>query len=226
MTITFGQLIDGFDDPTPQFVNLDFLPAPPIRSGTSVGGSVNVIGFERELFLDVTQNPGLQSSVSVLPIQGGILNVNNGAGVISQTRVLWDGVGTGSLAADLTAGGRDNLLGIDLSSVDQFAQIAFNVVDTFGGTSTLTQSNVSSGQLLFPFADFAGSADLSSVRSLELSITGPEGLDLNLDSVFTGGAVPEPAVALSLAALMMMLASVVVRRYKRTQISSAHSCVP
>ncbi|TWU41275.1 hypothetical protein Q31b_27140 [Novipirellula aureliae] len=213
--IVVGTVIDSFDDPTPQINSLDYLTASPTRTTYSARTDPSILGLEREMFFEVTQNPGLQASVNVLPILGGVLNVNNGAGVKSTSRVLWDGIGTSSLNTDLTNGGVDNLLAASLISVDQTAELTFRLVDTSSRTATLTRSNLSSGTELFEFADFTQTSgfDFRSIRSVELAVTGPEGVDLNLDFYGTAHVVPEPTALSGLLSLFVW--GVAAKRRKR-----------
>lgn len=203
--LVVGTVIDNFDD-APQRTNLDFFVAPPTISASTValGSNANIIGGERELSLEVTANPGLQASVNVLPIIGGVLNVNNGAGVVSVAEVVWDGVGTGSLMADLTRGGIDDLFAFELINVDQIAAVSFTVTDLDGDIATLTRSGLGAGTQLLEFNDFSNfsATDFSSVKSIRMAISGPEGVDLNMDFFGAGRVVPSPTSATAMASLI------------------------
>lgn len=215
-TVIIGTVIDSFDAASPQTTNLDFLPAPPTRNASSVGigASSDIIGGERELSLEVTANPGLQASVNVLPILGGVLNVNNGAGVVSVSSVLWDGIGSGSLSVDLTRGGLDDLFALDLISVDQSASVTFTVEDLDGDLASLTRTGLLAGIELYNFADFSNlsATDFTNVKSIEMIVTGPDGVDLNLDLFGAGSVVPSPSSVIAIQSLVLLLGVTSCRR--------------
>ncbi len=184
-----GTVIDTFDDAF-HTINLSFLVAAPRREGSSVavGSPENIIGSERELQYTVTQNAGTAARFQVRDFLGGVLLLSNGPGVISTGVMIWDGTvdDPDGLNVDLTHGGLDDVFVAEVVSVDLDLEMTINVIDTTGGSSTTTTSGLGEGTVLFPFNAFSGNADFTSVRSIELQVTGPESVDLLLDLLSTG----------------------------------------
>jgi hypothetical protein len=202
-TLFYGTTIDDFAAGG-QSVDRDFesvTSSDPPLTDASVVTDGSIMGGERELFLQVFENPGLQAGAQVLPsVLSGILNVNSGTGVRLSTSVTWDGSTANPLNVDLTDSGLNDLLVLDIVGVDQFADAEFVVSDTSNNSSTMIQTGLGAGPQIFAFSDFSGTADFSQVGSIDLRLSGPEGLDLSVGSVKTA-RVPVPTVSICLVSI-------------------------
>ena len=93
---------------------------------------------------------------------------------------------------DLTEGGINDAIYIDVVSADQGLDIALAITDMSNVVSTL-MFNVASGianeRLYLQFASFLGSADITDVKSVGATITSGNSADFTLAEV---GTIPEP----------------------------------
>jgi hypothetical protein len=131
-------------------------------------------------------------------INGGgssLLDFTVGAGTQAWTAVRWLNIG----GVDITEGGAQNAIGLDIVFDDQPATITIILRDSLNNTSTAS-TNTSGGiiaptQEAFLFSSFAGSVDVTDIERIDLTITSllPDTnmqIDL-IESTF----VPEPSTA-------------------------------
>jgi hypothetical protein len=85
------------------------------------------------------------------------------------------------------------LLAVDVGTVD----LSISLADTGGMTSSLTLSDLVAGPQSFLFADFTGSAVITDIDAIFLTIVAGVDTDLTLDGVHTTDIpeVPIPAAA-------------------------------
>jgi hypothetical protein len=143
----------------------------------------------------------------------GTFDVANAAGVTSTVDVLWD-----SLGVNLLAGGADAFT-IDVINTDQNSNLSIVVADINNNTSSSSATPTSLGTLVFNYSGFVGSADFTTVESIQLTVTNTAGvsaLDLQLDDFET---TPEPS-----AFLLLGMVCVGLCIYRRCQKRSKKVC--
>ncbi|MFC3059620.1 VPLPA-CTERM sorting domain-containing protein [Paenirhodobacter populi] len=157
--------------------------------------------------LSVTNANGRTGGTS-LESADGYLDFSNSARTSGTGTVLWDGIGsTGLGGVDLTDGGTNNALFLDVIFADANLTLSFSVTDTAGFTSTISKTVAESllepTSLSFLFSDFSGSANFSSLNSISLILTGTtQGLDASIDTVYAASTLP--AVPLPAAGWLMV----------------------
>ena len=205
-TIVTG--IDTFNQTTQQVTDTTNDGVPVVSSVLAP----EVIGGERDLFVNLTSNTGqVQFSVNdtTLGLPGLLVFGSTGQGD-GERRVSWDGVDsdatvindTGLGSIDLTDGGSalglQLQVGADLAGSQAVVRLYSNdgVIGTASRFSTATlaipQTGGSISQKEFlPFSDFApgggGAADFTKVGAIELEITGTANIDGQADIVGTVG---------------------------------------
>ena len=186
-------------------------------SGTAA--SLGIIGGKRGVYVGKTSGPASASFVikAVDDGTGGTFSVSRDSGTGGHALVQWDGDdtaptafdptsnlsfllddGAGAAGYDLTAGGTLGIL-VKVLVADVAGQTLEFKLFSDDATEVSTQSYALVGtapptiDVLFPWAGFAGTADLAGVKAITLAITGPVGSDLTIDLL--GTYVPEPATA-------------------------------
>lgn len=190
--LTGNTTLDDFDASGTALV---FFPAINFNTNpqTDIVTDASIVGGERELELNATQLISGFNSASA-GVSNGVLNIGNTSGMTSVTTITWDGVGTGDLDLDVSA--LDNF-GFDIQTVDLNVSLQLTVEDGSGNTSSLQKSNLSSGNVLFAFEDFVGSASFADLKSVQLVINAGDSVDVTIDSIrFV--KTPEPASLLGL----------------------------
>lgn len=200
--------IDTFNQTTQQVTDTT-------NDGVPVVSSVQapeVIGGERDLFVNLTSNTGaIQLSVNdtTLGLPGLLVFGSSGQGD-GERRVSWDGLDgnaaviddTGLGSVDLTDGGSalglQLQVGADLAGSQAVVRLysndgVFGVANRFSSATLAipqTGGNVSQKEFL-PFSDFTvvggGGADFTRVGAIELEITGTANIDGQADIVGTVG---------------------------------------
>jgi hypothetical protein len=197
-------------------------------SDTNTDSSSSIVGGYRNLFIEMTSatTRGSEAKAAVaeeLAVANGLLTIDNGSGVASNTIVTWDSKGAG-LGIDLLANGENtDAFDLDIDSIDLDANLTFTVMGNNGETATLTKKNDKTATLpqsamftvgnnLFSYKDFIISNGsytdvFSSVKSIALKVSGSGSLDATFDSinaVNTGSTpvVPEPTSVLSLLSII------------------------
>jgi hypothetical protein len=182
-----GLTIDAFNGVS-QIISFSGQTAPPTLSGTSTAVDQTAIGGERELVYTVTSKT-LSDTSARLQVTPNF-TLDQGSLVTGQARVTWDGVGSGvaaeGLNVDLTRNGLDNLFFFNVVFVDLTTKVKLTVTDNVGETSSLERTGLGAGLVQFPFADFTGNADFTTVKSIVMDVGGPAAVDLILSGLTTG----------------------------------------
>ncbi|MDB4694902.1 hypothetical protein OAF47_00375 [bacterium] len=205
---TIVTAIDTFDQTTQQVTDTTNDGVPVVSSMQAP----EVIGGERDLFVNLTSNTGaIQLSVNdtTLGLPGLLVFGSTGQGD-GERRVSWDGLDgnaaviddTGLGSVDLTdsgaALGLQLQVGADLAGSQAVVRLysndgVFGVANRFSSATLAipqTGGNVSQKEFL-SFSDFAaggsGPADFTSVGAIELEITGTANIDGQADIVGTVG---------------------------------------
>lgn len=165
---------------------------------TSSTTAAAVLGGTRTLFLDVTDNPLNRSAVASVDTTTGYFFLETGAGVGANGSIVYDAGGTGLGGVNLASFGSQ--FTFDVVFGDASLALGIQVTDTLGGTDTVTLSTPGVGLVNFVFGNFSG-VDFSSIASVAVLFSAPDGADLALNFVgVTGGTnvppvVPEPTSA-------------------------------
>lgn len=122
---------------------------------------------------------------------------SNDAGFLSNSKVTWDANGAGLGGSDLTDGGLNDALQIDINAIDQGnVALEFLVKDTGNVESSLTLTGLGVGQHAFFFTAFSGNADFGNVDNIMLRVVTGDASDVVLDLVQTrSGLITVPAPA-------------------------------
>jgi len=203
-----GRTIDAFD--TMQSASA----SPPLpASQPSVLLDANVIGGERDLFVELTQGTDPYSSVSLLSA-AGLLRLSSDSIVTGNARIAWDGVDNSALGVnprglggiDLTAANGNTMTGIALTSgadhpnaliklrvykdANNWSEFLTQVPQTPGGAATQ--------QAIFNFADQpvasqGTGADFRDVGALTLTFEGVSAVDGQISLVNVVGLTTKRA---------------------------------
>lgn len=180
------------------------------------------IGGQREFSVTSSSN---RPSATQLSTSDGYLDFNNAARATGTGIITWNGIGNIGLGGfDLTSGGVNDAVFLDVIFADANVNLAFEVTDTSGATSSFDYliSEVLEGQLGFAYDDFDGNADFTSIDSISLALVGlSQAADVTLDVVYfdelnpggdTPAPVPLPASLLLLGPAVLGLAAIKRRR--------------
>ncbi|RIK75620.1 MAG: hypothetical protein DCC67_15055 [Planctomycetota bacterium] len=172
--------------------------APPLpASESSTLDDSNVMGGERDLFVELTDGTDVWSSVSLIS-GGGFLRLASGSMVQGNAKVVWDGQDgsatainpTGLGGLDFTRHGGNSMTGVMLSvGADHPESVVKLKVYTDAGRWTeftaivpQTPGGAPTKVLVFNFADAptasaGGGADFSNVGAVELNFVGVTAVD-------------------------------------------------
>jgi len=179
----------------------DFGTSAQAASATGLGSATSttaadVLGGFRTLNLTVDENPLNRTALASVDPSTGYFILETGAAVSASGSIVYDADGAGLGGLDLA--GYGSQFTFDVVFGDPGLSLGITVVDTFGATATVSTTTVGLGLINFAFGDFTG-VDLSSVASLAVIYTAPEGADFALNFVGVTGdvppVVPEPASA-------------------------------
>jgi hypothetical protein len=201
-------LIDDFNA-APQTIRIDD------GSQTKISGFLpnNIIGGEREISLQINSNEleGLSSlKVSTL---AGALTFSNDTGNQSQGSILWNGVGSTGLNANLSQqiGFQMRLISVDLD-----AELEFVIADNNNNVANYKKNRLTglqAGSIGFNFAQFnnINNVNLTQINSIRLNLTGPEDVDAAIDFIEAPELpprqtqqTPEPIMNLALLSFISM----------------------
>jgi hypothetical protein len=210
-------VIDNFDSGVTD-IELTAGSDSQLASGAVSG---DILLDSRFVELQLENNTGLTASTKANPPTGQFA-WSNESGVDSIAMLTWDDNGSGLGGLDLTDSGASDAILISLVDIDLTAELTFTIEDTGGGVSILEVNGLSPGEIKFPYASFAGSADFTSVNSIKLTLDGPESVDVTLDLLETSTiipppitAIPEPTSILSFAGLLAVALGAVALRRRR-----------
>lgn len=153
----------------------------------TVGGSTNV-----------AQN---RVSANVNP-DDGLLSFSSGVAASGNFSVLYDANGAGLGGFDLTDGGTNEMVGIDVFFADKTSPWTLTIVDMndiSDSETILVAAGTSPLTIYFELSNF--SSDVSDVKSIKLDITGSLGGNYQLTQIFAA-TVPEPSSLAILAGLV------------------------
>lgn len=180
------------------------------------------IGDNREF---TVTSSSARPNATQLATSDGVLDFNNAARATGTGTIVWNGVGNGGLGGfDLTDGGSNDAVFLDVLFADANVDLSFSVTDTAGQTSSFDYliDEVLEGELAFNYGDFIGEADFASIDTISLALTGlSPAADLTLDVIYFGASdpgtdtpapVPLPASALLLGPGILALAAFKRRR--------------
>ncbi|MBA3482497.1 MAG: DUF11 domain-containing protein, partial [Pirellulales bacterium] len=195
---TNGQTIDGFD--STQIADA----APPLPSSdNSTHDDPNVMGGERDLFVELTDGTDIFSSVSLIS-GGGYLRLASGSMVTGNAKIVWDGQDnsatsvnpTGLGGLDFTSFNGNTMTGIMLAvgadhpncvvklrvytNAGQWSEFTATVPETPGGAATKVFTFNFEG----PASNSAGGGvDFSDVGAVELTFVGVSAVDAQVSLV-------------------------------------------
>lgn len=182
------------------------------------------IGNQREFSVTSSSN---RASATQLTTQDGYLDFNNAARTTGSGLITWNGENNAGLGGyDLTAGGANDAVFLDVLFADANVGLTFSVTDTIGQTSSFEFliDEVLEGELAFSYGDFEGAADFTDVATISLGLVGlAPAADITLDVVYfdsvdpgteTPAPVPLPASALLLGPAVLALAAFKRRKSK------------
>jgi len=205
---TIGQTIDGFD--STQIVEA----APPLpASEPSTLLDPNVVGGERDLFVELTDGTDVFSSVSLISA-GGMLRLASDSTVTGNAKVVWDGQDDSATSVDPTGlGGFDftsfngnTMTGIVLAvgadhpecvvklkvytNAGQWSEFTALVPQTPGGAATRQFTFNFDGT---PTASSGGGVNFSDVGAIELTFVGVSAVDAQMSLVGVIGLTTKSA---------------------------------
>lgn len=193
-----GPTIDGFTT----FQQVEASP-PPVSSDAAVLTDPNVMGGERDLYVELTESTNPISSVS-LATSGGNLYVASGPGATGNVKIVWDGTdgdartvnATGLGGIDLTESNGNTMTGIALTSGADHpnAKIMLRIytdANNWTEYTTIVPESVGGaavGQAIFNFDDVptgqAGQgANFTNVGALELTFEGVTAVDAQVSLI-------------------------------------------
>ncbi|MBX9585348.1 MAG: PEP-CTERM sorting domain-containing protein [Gemmataceae bacterium] len=214
-----GGFVLTIDDYTQPGGNPNFTQTKKGTKSVTQSGlpTANVIGGERENVLKVTTSQfGLSTTVNFLS-GPGLLAVSNQVGNASTLTQTYDGPGSAGLGGiDLTAN-NGAFFEFGVVSTDLGVSATITVKDTLGKTSTLTQSVLGPGSLIYDFADFTGTADFTKTKSIRVAFNAPKDADYAVDFLGVGAPVPEPA-SVGLASTGLIASGLVRRRFRKAAV--------
>lgn len=208
-------LIDNFD--TAQFLQVGPLGGNPLSGFGSVATGVNSIGGFRAVNLTRTVGSGI-ANVDVNISEPSLLSYSNGASVVSELLVWWDGDSNSTLdftnyAVDLTGGGTNTGIRIGNRS-DLVVSVSLQLYTDASNYSTASFNTPGLGTLapfteeFLPFASFTptgSGANFTNITAVLLSLTGPASFDLQLDFMEANNPIPEPMTSLLIGGALLGL---------------------
>lgn len=218
-------LIDNFD--TSQTLSVAAGGVNPTSVQGFVATGANSIGSLRDVVLTRTSGLGAMDFIVNEVGVEGVAQYNSSSAAAGNALLIWDGNGNGLVdptglgGVDLTDGGLNTLVQALVRS-DLISPMSMTIYTSAGNFSTFAFSSPGGGTGLpftvfnLPFVGFVPTgtgADFSNVGAITLALTGPTGLDLQLDLLATS-EIPEPATFLLSGTALIGLA-MLGRRYAR-----------
>ena len=205
MSSAQAMLVDGFSA-APILLQLQGPSDHRIVHGTDPQGAT-ILGGVRTLSARLDGDSDANAQVDLSVSQQGNLVVNNGLAAATTATLRWDGGGTGLGGVDLTAWeatgvyvGLDALvagfaLGLGIADTDGLISVASWTFDQAPEQFAATPSAAgpigaaggpTSGLIhIFAYPELRGTADLTSVDAIWLTLSGPTGWSANLSFIST-----------------------------------------
>lgn len=188
-------------------------------SYTAGNKDVDVIGTGRTIEIVQVNQPGIYTGTGVrmnmTPPAAGLsrYRMSQDDGTDGTSTITWDSNGVGLGGADLTLGGVNDALQVNLASIDQgVATMTFDIYSAAGKTTrTLSSPVVGAQSFLFTSFDHADVSYFNAVNKIVLTISSTDGTDLSIELIQTQSGVPVPG---TLALLGLGLMGVRLRRRK------------
>lgn len=181
-TDSHALLVDNFDTD----VSVAVVTAAPDSDASATPDDANMIG-DRVITVNKTAGPASGAQGAYATATGGVLSLANGPSTNSNVTIDWT-FGT----SDLTEGGTQTDIVVVLPApIDNDLTIAFSIN---GGPalSILFPDGSSGDDFVFPFADFANSADAATASSLSVTFSDGIAWDAQVDFIETRGPSPPP----------------------------------
>lgn len=158
--------------------------------------AMDILGGVRESKIRVTKNELGLSDAAAIDEAASLISISNKSQVNSVVTLLWDNSGAGLGGVDFTDKGTN--IGVELLILfaDKELNLTFDVADTKANTGSCTTmipaTITNSEQLFFPFSQFSGSVDFTTMHSIQMMLDGPESWDATVDLVGITNHTPEP----------------------------------
>lgn len=185
-------LIDDFDGGD-AFISVTSFPTLPASVNQPYA---NALGGSRTLLIAAATGAGNGPSLSV---SGGLLLIGNPPNAGSTGAVVWDNNGNGLGGIDLTEGGLDDAIELEITEIDVGSiTLQFFVEDTFANKATLTFRDLVVGRQAFLFTDFVQNSantndvDFTAIDDAQLRYATGSNVDVTLDLILTRQGVPIP----------------------------------
>mgnify|MGYP000547679926 CR=1 FL=1 len=207
--------IDDFTDG--QVLALAEAPASNTLTETIAGG---MLGGFRTLVLTANDNGDIFTGnfldVNVNAGGNGALVVSNGTGVHGEVLSIWDAAGAGLGGEDITAGGLNSFITMDVLTIDLGVSVEFTLEDTSGNSFSVTDAFSGPGIFQSDLAAFTG-VDSTSIDSIQMRLFSRDSAwDGAVDFVETNTRVPEPtAIALLGLGISLLGFQTAARRKKQ-----------
>ncbi len=220
--------IDSFNGGLIQSQSL--LPSPQLVYGGNSGLATTQTLFGARHTFDYVyagSSPGYTASLDINRLNSGVYSHSTEDGVQARSALFIDGTGglTGSLQAnthfaDLTAGGSNNVIQLDIEHTDYSPKITLIFRDMSNNTIVY---KVNSGVipvfatnfvLNLSMSDWAG-IDFKHINGFQMLVDGAAGMDTRINAVGATSTVPEPGTFVLLGAGLVG-AVFMKRRSKKT----------
>ena len=133
-------------------------------------------------------------------------------GVVGLFNLVYDGDGSGLSGLDITDGGSNVFLFLDIVFDDLGGEILVTLEDNSATSFSLSKSLTPGPELVaFKLSDFIG-VDLAALESISVDVIGVEAGDYAIDSIYAG--VPEPST-IAIWSLFGVGMAVYVRRQRK-----------
>jgi hypothetical protein len=207
--------IDGFDQTT-QHLQFDPTESSPTVAGASLFQEIQTqagesIGGYRDLFIQTDQAISFndKGEAAVVSNEGQVQISNSGNSSIN-VAITWDGQDnsanvntTGLGGVDLTDGGLNSSLGLNLLRTDHDVNLEIKLWDMSGAQGSVTtifSSALTDQQVFLGFDGISSPVDLANIGAIQLLISGPEAYDLQFNFLQSASAPPSPAPGTAVSA--------------------------
>ncbi len=181
----FALVVDTFDNPTFALTANTGTPTDTITNTEIPDGPLIAIGDAR---IVTVEHVGGANDVMIQMNSDGFMSLSSDAGqpgTQGDFIIIWDANTAGLGGLDLTEGSGDRII-VTLAEADANADFTVILTDKTNGF-LLTHPGIMTvagpDELMFLFADFVGTGDITDIDKIELRITGELRGDYDLDKV-------------------------------------------